>query len=43
MPRLIDSLGPKRTMIGLFQDFSIMDNSRTGEDPYIMVNAVHIT
>ena len=42
MPRLIDSLGPKRTMIGLLQDISIMKDPRTGEDLYIMVNSVHI-
>ena len=32
------SLGPKRTMIGLFQKTNMMKNSRTGEDLYIMVN-----
>ena len=41
MLRLIASLGPKRTMIELFQDISIMKNSRTVEYLYIMVNSVH--
>ena len=34
-------LGPKKTMIGLFQEISIMKNSRTGKDLYTMVNFVH--
>ena len=41
MPRLIASIGPKRKIIGLFQDISIANNYRTGEDLYIMVNSVH--
>ena len=41
MPRWIASLGPKKTMIGLFQEITIMKNSRTGKDLYIMVNLVH--
>ena len=41
MPRWIASLGPKRTMIGLFQKTNTMKNSRTGEDLYTMVNFVH--
>ena len=28
-------------MIGLFQEITIMKNSRTGKDLYIMVNFVH--
>ena len=28
-------------MIGLFQEIGIMKNSRTGKDPYTMVNLVH--
>ena len=42
MLRLIDSLGPKIKMIGLFQKINIMNNSRTEEELYIMVNSVHI-
>ena len=42
MPRLIASLGPKITMIGLFQEINIMKNSRTEEDLYIMVDSVYI-
>ena len=41
MPRFIASLGTKRTMIGLFQNINMMNNSITGEDLYIMVNSVH--
>ena len=41
MPRIIASFVPKITMIGLLQDISIMKNSRTGGDLYIMVNSVN--
>ena len=41
MPRWITSLGPKKTMIGLFQNINMTKNSITGEDLYIMVNSVH--
>ena len=41
MPRWISSLGPKRTIIWLFQEINIMKSSRTEEDLYIMVNSVH--
>ena len=41
MPRWMASLGPKRTMIRLFQRINMMKNSRTGEDLYTMVNSVH--
>ena len=43
MPILIASLGPKRKMIELFQEISMMKNSRTGEDLYTMVNSIHRT
>ena len=41
MPRGMASLGPKRTMIELFKETSIMKDSRTGKDLYTMVNLVH--
>ena len=41
MPIWIDSLGPKRKMIGFPQKISIMNSSITGEDLYIMVNSSH--
>ena len=41
MPRLIASLGPKRTMIGFFQRINMMKNSKTEEELYIMVNSFH--
>ena len=41
MSRWIDSLGPKWTIIGLFQKTNMMKNLRTGEDLYTMVNSVH--